>query len=289
MIIDKPGLYDMDAEAYHADPVVGGSLSASGAKLLVPPSTPAHYRWAMDNKQPHKRHFDLGTAAHSLVLGDGPEPVAYPEDKLASNGAASTKAAKEWADDMRTEGKLPLKQAEVDQIHAMADQLRRHPIAGRLFTPGNGLPEQSMFWHDEANGITRRARFDWLPNPAPSGRLIIPDYKTAVSAEPAKWVKSGTDFGVHMQHANYVHGAKALGLAGQVAFVFVVQEKTAPYLVSVIEVDPEGAAIGAGLMDLAARRFAEGQATGVWPGYGDEVHQVSLPTYYVQQIEGVLA
>lgn len=288
MVITQPGVYSLPEEVYHGDPVPGGSLSASGAKLLVPPSTPAHFHWAQTHPQPHKKVFDLGGAAHSLVLGVGAEPIAYPDKLLATNGAASTAAAKQWADDQRAEGKIPLKRAEVDQVLAMAEQLRRHPIAGRLFEPGRGAAEQSMFWADPEVGITRRARLDWLPTPASSGRLIIPDYKTAVSAEPAKWIKASTDYGVHMQHANYVAGAKALGLAEDVAFVFVVQEKTAPYLVSVVEVDPEGVAIGHGLMRLAARRFAEGQATGHWPGYGEEVHQVSLPAYYINQIEGAL-
>lgn len=285
-VITEPGIYpDLDADQYHSHP----ALSASGAKLLVPPSTPAHYRWAMDNPQPTRKHFDIGTAAHTLVLGHGPEPVAYPEEVLSSNGAASTKAAKEWEAEARANGKLPLKQAEVAQVLAMAEQIRSHPVAGRLFSPDNGKPEQSMFWHDTTNGITRRARLDWLPNPTATGRLIIADYKTAVSAEPSKWIKAATDYGVHMQHANYVHGAQTLGLSDQVAFVFVVQEKTAPYLVSVIEVDPEGVGVGMGLMDMAARRYAEGITTGKWPGYGDEVHQVNLPVYYLNQMEGILS
>ena len=44
VVVDEPGVYDgLDEAAYHADPVPGGSLSASGAKLLLPPSCPALY------------------------------------------------------------------------------------------------------------------------------------------------------------------------------------------------------------------------------------------------------
>ena len=44
------GVYDgMDEDAYHADPVPGGSLSASGAKLLLPPSCPALYHYRRDH------------------------------------------------------------------------------------------------------------------------------------------------------------------------------------------------------------------------------------------------
>ena len=42
-MIDKPGIYDLGEAAYHADPVEHGSLSASGAKYLLPPYVPADY------------------------------------------------------------------------------------------------------------------------------------------------------------------------------------------------------------------------------------------------------
>ena len=280
------GIHDMPELDYHA--LRDTSLSASGAKLLVPPSTPAHYRWAMDHAQPTKKAFDLGTAAHALALGTGPELVEIPDEILAKNGAASTTDSKAFIAEARERGAIPLKADELAQIRAMADALRAHPIAGRLFTPGNGKPEQSLFWQD-VNGVTRRARLDWLPSPTASGRLIIPDLKTTVCAEPGKWIRQSVDYGVHMQHANYVEGVKKLGLADDAALVFVVQEKTAPYLVSVIEIDTVGVSIGRDLMDMASRRFAHCHTTGTWPGYGDQVHPVSLPAYYVMQIEGELS
>ena len=41
---DELGVYDLPAAAYHRDPVEGGSLSASGAKKLMPPSCPALFK-----------------------------------------------------------------------------------------------------------------------------------------------------------------------------------------------------------------------------------------------------
>lgn len=38
--ITEPGVYDLPAEVYHADPVEGGSLSSTGARKLLPPSCP---------------------------------------------------------------------------------------------------------------------------------------------------------------------------------------------------------------------------------------------------------
>jgi hypothetical protein len=63
--ITGPGVYDQVPEhVYHADPIPGGSLSSSGARKLLAPSCPALFKHDQDNPQPHKKTFDIGTAAH---------------------------------------------------------------------------------------------------------------------------------------------------------------------------------------------------------------------------------
>lgn len=284
--VTAPGLYDMDGDEYHADPVVGGSLSASGASLLLPPSCPALYLHNRQHGSKPTRALEDGNLAHGLVLGVGVQPVLIPDDILAKNGAASTTEAKQFIEAASASGQIAVKADRWATITAMAGALRRHPIAGRLFQQ-DGRAEQSLFWRDEQAGIMRRARLDWLPDgPSSSGRLILADYKTARTAHPGDWRKAAAEHGYHRQHANYVAGAKALGLAEQVAFVFVVQEKTAPYLVSVIELDAEAVALGAAQMDHAARIFARCAETGHWPDYTDgRVVSVSLPAYYLINAE----
>lgn len=282
MTITIPGVYDLPADEYHTHP----ALSASGAKLLLPPSCPALYRHAQLNGTPSSRALEDGNLAHAEVLGTGIRPEVYPADILAKNGAASTDAAKAWAAEVYARGNIPVKADRWAVIQQMAEAIRRHPIAGRLFRQ-DGKAEQSMFWQDPNVGIMRRARLDWLPDkPAASGRLIISDYKTARTAYPGQWRKSAADLGYHRQHANYVAGAKALGLADDVAMVYVVQEKTPPYLVSVVELDAEAAAMGASQMDQAARILAHCIETDHWPDYTDgQIVPVSLPTYYIINAE----
>lgn len=284
--VTAPGLYEMEADEYHADPVVGGSLSASGASLLLPPSCPALYLYNRQHGSKATRALEDGNLAHGVVLGVGVQPVLIPDDILAKNGAASTTEAKEFIEAASAKGQIAVKTDRWATITAMADALRRHPFAGRLFQQ-DGRAEQSMFWRDEQAGIMRRGRLDWLPDgPTSSGRLILADYKTARTAHPGDWRKAAADHGYHRQHANYVTGAKALGLANDVAFVFVVQEKTAPYLVSVVELDAEAVALGAAQMDHASRIFARCVETGHWPDYTDgHVVSVSLPTYYLINAE----
>ena len=285
--ITEPGVYDgFPEQAYHADPTPQWSLSASGAKLLLRPSTPAHYLWSRQHPRTPTKTMDLGTIAHQMVLGVGGGIAIIPDDILAKNGAASTGEAKAFIAEAKTEGKTAVKTGEHAELVAMIDALRRHPIAGKLFDPERGRPEQSMFWRDDRHGIWRRARLDWLPNPG-KGRAIIADYKTARSADPTTWAKAAADLSYHLQDANYRAGlAATTGLRDKdIAFVFVVQESAPPYPVSVIELDQEARLLGADLMDRAAHTFAHCIATNTWPGYSNEVVQTPLPGWYVNRIE----
>ena len=269
--ITEPGVYDLPVEAYHADPVDGGSLSCTSARRLIPPSCPAKYRWHTDHAgEDHAPHFDMGSAAHKLVLGAGAEIVVVDADSWR------TTAAREQRDAAYAAGRTPLLAADMTVVEAMADALRAHPIAGRMFLPGKGKPEQTLIWRDQRTGIMCRALVDWLPN---RGR-VWPDYKTAVSAWPEDFRRPADVYGYAQQAAWYLAGVRALGLGGDDApFVFVVQEKEAPYLVSVIELDSESLRIGAQRNRQALSIFQWCTETGHWPGYSDDVALVSLPNY----------
>ncbi|MET9098333.1 PD-(D/E)XK nuclease-like domain-containing protein [Streptomyces antibioticus] len=265
--ITEPGIYNMANETYHSHRY---ALSSSGARKLIEAS-PAHFRYEQDHPQPVKKVWDIGNAAHRLVLGNGPEL------RLVDYERWDTKDAKAEVAEARAEGAVPLKRADWDQVHEMADVLRRHPVASLLFDPEHGTPERSLFWHDAPTGVMRRARLDWLPNPR-TGRLIIPDYKTCRSAHPEKLQKAIEEFGYHQQDDTYRSACHALGIADQdAAFVFVCQEKTPPYVITVIEVNATARRIGAARNRRALETFAHCTATGYWPGYSDDVVPVALP------------
>jgi hypothetical protein len=285
-VVTKPGVYDLDEETYQADPVparLGGSLSSSGAKLLVPPSTPAHFKHSRDHGRPPKAAFDLGHAVHKLVLGQGAEFVVVEADNWM------TKAAKEARSAAREAGKTPLLRKEHDQAEAMAKAVREHPVARILFNPDHGRPEVSGFWQDDETEVWRRFRLDWLPEPR-AGRLIVPDLKTTVDANPDRFGKHAADFGYFIQHPYYLDGCQALGLGDEwTAFVFVLVEKTPPHLVSVVELDPEAVDLGRSLIRRALQTYAECTGTDTWPGYSTEVESASLPYWFIRSLEGVTA
>lgn len=275
--ITEPGVYaDVSDIDYHADPVPGGSLSCSGAKKLLPPSTPARFKYELENPPESTKTFDEGKAAHRLVLGVGPELVLVPFERWDTN------AAKAMVAEARERDAIPLKQKQWDMVHGMADALRRHPTASALLDPEHGQAEQSLFWTDRETGVTLRARLDWLPDPTPGGRTILADYKSAISAHPDKFARSAADYGYHQQDPWYSMGVRELGLAEDLAFVFIVQEKTAPYLVSICQLHDQDRHLGHVLNRQAIHTYAECKRTGDWPGYPD-VNVVELPGWYRNQ------
>jgi hypothetical protein len=272
------GVYSMDPAEYFADPVPadqGGSLSCSGAKRLLPPNCPALFDYERRNGgRPNKDAFDFGHAAHEFVLGIGAGiiPVDAPDWR--------TKAAREAKAAAYAAGLVPLLLDDMEVVKAMAEAIRAHPIAAALLNPENGKPEQALFRQDEKEGVWLRSMLDWLPD-AGDGRMIVPDYKTTTSAAPERFRKSFADFGYHQQAAFYTDMVLALDLAEEAAFVFIAQEKSPPYLVSVFEPDAVALRIGRELNREAIDLYAACQSSGVWPGYSSEVELISLPEWAV--------
>jgi hypothetical protein len=281
---DQPGVYgDVSVDDYIADPVPGGSLSRTGARHLLPPHCPAVYAWERDHPPPSTRSLDMGHAAHTLVLGDGPELV------IAAYTDWRKPAAREWRDEMYEQNKVPLLPQEYAIVEGMAAALRDHPLAAKLLAPGSGKPEQTLIWPDKLTGVTLRARLDWLPEWHGTGRLIIPDYKTAKSADPDEWARTAPLYGYDMQAAWYTDGALALGLADEVVVIFIVQEKYEPYLVSVVQLDDMALRIARHRNREAINLYNRCRKANHWPGYYEgEVALVSLPRWYELKYEDLL-
>jgi len=171
-------------------------------------------------------------------------------------------------------------------VQTMAATVRDHPIAGNLFAPGTGTVEQTMVWRDPDTGVWRRAMLDWVRHGGP--RLLIVDYKTTNSAAPAAISKHLHDYGYCQQADWYLTAVTALGLTppDEAAFIFVFQEKTPPYLISVAQPDPDSLMWGARLNAKAIDTYAQCVANDRWPDYTDnEVISVGLPPWATRQHE----
>lgn len=266
--IAEPGIYDIPEDQYHADPVPGGSLSASDCKVLLEDGGPAKYWYRREHPKPPTAAMELGTVAHSLVLGTGQEMAEIKADNWRG------KQANEDADKARAEGRIPLLTRDVETVHAMADALRKTGKAAALLRPGRGEAEQSAFWQDPEFGIWRRCRFDFLPD----WRALIVDYKTCADASPKGFAKAVDNFLYHLSADWYCDGYEAI-FGERPAFALVAQEKEPPYNVAAYVLDAEAHAVGREAGRRAMRLWAECRESGEWPGYPDEIQELSLPRW----------
>ena len=256
-----PGFYSDIPEAdYHAD---RESLSVSGAKTLL--KAPALFRWEQDHPT-HRDVFDIGSAAHALVLGVGAELAVIDAPDWRGKGA------REARDAARANGRTPLLAADHARVQAMADALSSHHLAMQLLS--DGKPEVSAYAVDEPTGVMRRCRFDFL------GSNLAVDYKTSATANPAELGSIVARYGYHQQHAWYADVAFDLGKRLD-AFAFVFQMKEPPYLVSVIELDEQAVQRGRDLNRRALEMYRDCRESGIWPGFQapDTYARVSLPRW----------
>lgn len=278
-IVTEPGVYDLTDEEYHADPCPETSLSQSGAKDLL--DSPALFAWRRDHRD-DKPEYDFGHVAHRLILGTGTTPYVVDATDWR------TKAAQDARRDARAQGLAPILRADYVKAVRMAHEVRKHPIAGRLF---NGDSEVSMFARCPDTKVMLRARADHIGT-LPSGRPVIVDYKTAGrTANPAIFGRSAWEYGYDIQDAWYRQVALDSGAVDDdPAFLFVIQSKDAPHLVAVVELDDEARETGSARGLFARRLYLECATTGHWPGYAPVVHTASLPRYAsAPHIEGVPA
>lgn len=274
-----PGVPD---HVYHSGGIAtpGPQVSQSGLKLLVPPSTPAHFQWALTHPEPPKRVFDIGRAAHTYALGVGEEMAACPDDLLAANGAMTTKAAKEWMAAQRANGIVPLKPADYRMVLDMAEALVHNDAVAELLADPEKRPEVSAFAPiPDGGGLWLRGRFDLL-----GGRLH--DYKTTRSADPEAFRKSAWSYGYHIQDVAYRLLAEVALGEDPGPMWFIVQEKTPPYLCSLIQLDDKFEQLAREQLRLALDTYArcelehgDPRGPGFWPGYPAGLNTISPPPF----------
>lgn len=269
----KPGIYPIDADTYHGDPCDTPSLSRSVASTLTR-RTPLHAWTEHPRLNPNfqrveKDAFDLGTAAHTLLLEGDDVAVVVDAKDWRTNAAKDERAA------ARAAGKIAMLEHQWRELQAMVDAARRQ-IAAATVTPPlftDGKPEQTVVWNEPC-GVTCRARPDWLRD----DRTVIDDYKTTGrSADPTSWIRQ-TMFtvGYDVQVAFYKRGVHAVtGRAPD--FRFVVQETYPPYALSVVSLAPDAEALAHQKVEHAIRTWARCLRTGQWPAYPTEVCYANTP------------
>lgn len=277
-MISKPGIVDgMPMEVYQADPCPTPALSNSIIKPLLTQSP--YHAWlqhprlnpACEREEDSK--FDLGTAAHALLLEGADRCRVIDADDY------KTKAAREARDLARGDGFTPLLRAQYEAARVMEQRAREFlehtEFAGIL---QRGKPEQSMFWQD-MGGIWVKARMDFVTD----DRRVILDYKsTALS--PARWKRAMLDHGYDTQSLLYPRGMSMLGHPGS-RFVFLVQEVTEPYGCWLVEPTESMRELANMKVARALRLWSDCIARQHWPSYPFTVQPASAPQWALLEEE----
>ncbi len=275
--ITEPCIVDaMPWETYHADPTPGIALSNGIIKPLLQQSpyhaALQHPKLNPDCPRDDDTKFDLGTAAHALLLEGTDRCVVIEADDYR------TKAAREERDLAYADGKTPLLRAQYDAAKVMVqrarDYLDRSELAGILAA---GKPEQSLFWQQD--GLWFKGRCDWLTH----DRSVVLDYKTT-GLPPGKWQRAMIEHGYDTQSTLYPKGLSALGHQNT-RFVFLVQETSEPFHCYLVE--PAASLIELADMKIrrAARIWAECLRRNSWPSYPFAVQPAFAPQWALTEEE----
>ena len=222
MLIDKPGIYYSVPETdYHNDICPAPSLSAGLIKTLLNES-PRHAYMAHPklnpNKEPDNRAiFDIGKAAHSLILRDPKDFVIVDADDWR------TKVAKEQRDAAYAEGKIPLLAHTFEEVKEMVTEARAQLVyheCDDAFSE-DSKSEITLVWKEQ-NDVWCRCRIDSM---SANGKNFYDMKTTDQSANPDYASRMGFQLGWDIISAFYSRGIRKLFNIENPNYRFVVQEK----------------------------------------------------------------
>ena len=271
-----PGYHRMTAEQYHADPAPQPSLSSSIAQILLRESPYkawySHPKLNPGYQERHEDKFDMGTAAHAMLLeNDASRIVTVEADDWR------TKAAKEARDAARAAGKTALlarHHAAVGKMVEVAKAFIAKSEVAELWAGGES--EVTALCQD--NGVWLRARFDRFN----AGARFIGDYKSTVDASPEPFSRLLIRMGYHFQDAFYRRVARILGVQ-EPRFVFLAQSVEPPHECSLHGCDPALQEIADLEVQTAIDQWRQCLTSKKWPSHGGRIHW-AIPTNWQMTI-----
>lgn len=258
-------IHDMPDAEYHQR----RELSSTGARRLL--DSPARFRYWEDHPQPPKQAFDVGSAAHTKILGVGANTIVYPPEHLTASGNPSTKKETvAWCDEQRAAGLIPISASDARRVEAMAEAVLADPDARQVL---ERIAGREVTIIQEVDGVPVRARFD-IYDGTDAG-----DLKTTRDASPRGFNRSVGTYGYQVQRRWYDDAHTAETGTPLRSFKFIVVEAAPPHLVGVYELDVMWDDVAAGMTQKARALYRECTETGVWPGYGAQT--LTAPTWAV--------
>lgn len=287
-MIDKPGVYPgLPMAEYLAAPAVNASLVLDVIQRC--PRAAWFNSWLNPKRpsQDNTKEQGNGIVAHSIFLEGhaGNVAVIDPQNYVGKKGGVpkgwTNDAIKEARDNALAAGQIPKLVADMVEIEAMVAAAREfiatlhEPEIRRMFEPAGGESETTIVW-EEDDGTLCKIRPDRLS----ADRGLIVDYKTGgTSSEPNTWGRTQmVKMGYYVSAAFYRRGIeKVFGVEPD--YVFMPQEQKAPYLPSLVGIEPAGYALGSAKASRGLRTWKECVKSGVFPAYPPRICYVELPPW----------
>jgi len=228
--------------------------------------SPEKFKWFSEHPVEQTPAMAFGSACHKMILEPndfGNEYAVAPAgvDKRTKDGKAIWEAFM-----AENEGKEIVPADKAEAMAGMEAALEACPLAHYLIR-GDGQTEVPVFWTDPETGEKCKAKCDRVLKDQ-DGKYYIVDYKTTGSAQTDKFNRSIINYGYAFQAAMYSEGLQiALDLGYRPEFVFVAQEKEAPFSVNVIRVSPEVMEYGKKQYRMLLDKLHTCKELDEWPGY----------------------
>lgn len=260
-------------EAYHADPALGRSRASD---MLA--SCPLKVKHAMGKPSPSSPALLNGSMVHAATLEPEILDTEFGCKPTEIDGNSSrTNAYKEaFAEMERAEPeKKWLPPSDYNMCLDVSASAREHPLLKQYLYDADSKIEHTGFF--EFEGVTCKVRPD-LYNTR-TGMVL--DLKTTQDGSERGFAKSVRQFNYLFQAAWYMTALRQMGERPK-EFVFLVVEKSAPYLTSCYTLDNNDIEREVPNVIDAIRLYGECLKTDVWPGYGDDIKTLNLGTPYTE-------
>lgn len=232
----------------------------SRSELFTISKTPLHFKYEQDNPKEDTKSLSFGRAAHKYILEKDDFFNDFAIEPVVDR---RTKAGREefYAFEESLGEKESISMEDYQKILQMYDAIQSNPVAVALLT---GEHEKDFFWVDDLTGEKCKCRPDCLSQY--EGKKYIVDYKTTDSCEDGHFERSCRKYGYKFQAGMYTEGVFQ-NTFEQYGFVFVAQEKTAPYAVRVYFCTPEFVAQGYDQFRQLIGIYHQCKTSGNWYGY----------------------
>lgn len=243
--------------------------------------SPEKFKWFQEHPEPSTPALVFGAAVHKLLLEPdsfGAEFAVAPEcDRRTKDGRDAYNAFLTASD-----GKSIFSLADYEKAAEMAQKALEAPFVKKLL---DGEHEKPFYWVDDLTGEACKIRVDCISTIG--GKPVIVDYKTAADASTDGFTRSVINYGYDFQAGMYCEGVEK-STGQKPLFVFVAQEKTAPYAVNILQADDLMVQRGYDIFRELIGIYHECKQTGNWFGYlgaYNVINNLSLPAWLAKAME----